>query len=166
MNHSARFALPMLHAGQAQKEVFHNEALTIVDILLHAGVVAIDTDAPPVDPDIGEAWILGPAPLDAWSGHEREIAAWTGGGWRFVAPVPGMAIWVESEGLFAQFGAGEWRLGAVVAERIEIGGNQVVGPRGAAITSPEAGSTIDAEARTAIMAILDALRAHGLITGD
>ena len=165
MNHSTRFALPMLHAGQAQKEVFHNEALTIIDILLYAGVIDIAVDAPPAEPQVGEAWIVGAAPLDAWSGHPSEIAAWTEGGWRFVAPTPGMTVWVDSGGLYARFRDGEWRLGTLVAERVEVGGIQVVGPQAAAIPAPEAGTTIDAEARSAINAVLDALRAHGLIAG-
>lgn len=33
----------------------------------------------------------------------------------------------------------------------------------AAISNPAGGATVDAEARTAIIAILDAMRAHGLI---
>ncbi|MFL9839935.1 DUF2793 domain-containing protein [Sphingomonas sp. ST-64] len=165
MNHSARFALPMLHAGQAQKEMFHNEALTIIDILLHAGVKAIALDAPPIDPQAGAAWVIGTAPLDAWSGHESEIAAWTEGGWRFLPPTSGMTVWVESAGLSARFADGAWEIGTVVAERVEIGGNRVLGPRLAAIPAPDAGTTIDAEARTAINAVLDALRAHGLIAG-
>ena len=35
---SGRFALPFLVPGQAQKEVFHNEALATVDALLHPAV--------------------------------------------------------------------------------------------------------------------------------
>ena len=35
---SARFALPLLQPGQAQKEVFHNEALTAVALLIEAAV--------------------------------------------------------------------------------------------------------------------------------
>lgn len=39
----------------------------------------------------------------------------------------------------------------------------VVADEQAAITDPAGGATIDAQARTAIIAILNALRAHGLI---
>ena len=44
-----------------------------------------------------------------------------------------------------------------------VDGTKVVGARGAAITDPTGGSTIDSQARTAIGSILSALRAHGLI---
>jgi hypothetical protein len=46
---------------------------------------------------------------------------------------------------------------------VKVGGQQVVGSQAAAIASPSGGATVDAEARTAIDAILAALRAHGLI---
>jgi hypothetical protein len=36
MSTTARFALPLIAPGQAQKEVYHNEALTAVDAALHA----------------------------------------------------------------------------------------------------------------------------------
>lgn len=41
---------------------------------------------------------------------------------------------------------------------------QVIGNRGAAVTAPTGGVTIDAEARTAINAIISRLSAHGLIS--
>lgn len=44
------------------------------------------------------------------------------------------------------------------------GGTQVVGARGAAVTAPTGGATIDAESRTAINAILARMVAHGLIS--
>ncbi len=46
---------------------------------------------------------------------------------------------------------------------IKINGTQVITSQQAAISSPSGGSTIDAEARTAINDILAALRTHGLI---
>src|SRR5690606_17821307 len=57
---SARFALPMLLPGQAQKELFHNEALTVIDTALHPTVAGIVSD-PPGAPDVGASWIVGVA---------------------------------------------------------------------------------------------------------
>jgi phage baseplate assembly protein V len=45
----------------------------------------------------------------------------------------------------------------------KVAGNQVVGPRGAAVSDPTGGSTVDTQARTAIAGMLARLRAHGLI---
>jgi hypothetical protein len=45
----------------------------------------------------------------------------------------------------------------------QVNGTQVVGAQGATITDPTGGVVIDAEARTAINALIDRLQAHGLI---
>ena len=44
---SDRFALPLLHAGQAQKEITHNEALQLIDMLLHPYAESASLTAPP-----------------------------------------------------------------------------------------------------------------------
>lgn len=48
-------------------------------------------------------------------------------------------------------------------ETYTINGTQVVGARGAAVSDPTGGATVDTESRAAIAAILARLRAHGLI---
>lgn len=46
---------------------------------------------------------------------------------------------------------------------LQVGSNKVVGTRGAAVANATGGSTVDAEARTAINDLLARVRAHGLI---
>jgi hypothetical protein len=81
---TARFALPLLHAGQAQKEMTHNEALLALDILLHPEVEALGENQPPPAPSAGQCWIVGDAPIGAWAGQADRIAAWSPAGWRFL----------------------------------------------------------------------------------
>jgi hypothetical protein len=54
-------------------------------------------------------------------------------------------------------------MGVVRGSSLVLGGVQVVGSRGAAITAPSGGTTIDSQARSTIGQILAALRQHGLI---
>jgi hypothetical protein len=124
---------------------------------------AIGVDDPPATPMAGQAWIIGPAPTGDWSGHADALALWTDGGWRLVTPVPGMAVWVPSLGVDARYDGTAWQVGDVVADRLSIGGVQVVGARQAAVAMPSGGAVIDAQARSAISAILAALAAHGLV---
>lgn len=49
------------------------------------------------------------------------------------------------------------------AAAFKVAGNQVLGAQGAAVSDASGGSTIDAEARTAINVLLARLRTHGLI---
>ena len=158
-----RWALPLLQPGQAQKEMFHNEGLATLDLIVQPAVEAIGLDTPPGAPESGQSWILGDAPTGAWTGKARHLAGWSTAGWRFVAPVEGMKVWVAADALTARFQDGDWVLGEETAARVVIGGDPVVGARQAAISDPSGGTTADAESRAAIAAILAALRAHGLI---
>jgi hypothetical protein len=162
---SARLALPLLAAGQAGKEVTHNEALTRLDMLVQPAVVGLGGNTPPADPRPGQCWIVGPAPTDAWAGHGDALACWTTGGWRFAGAADGLVVWNMSAGQPLAYRDGRWRDGEVVAGRLIICGVPVVGPRGGAIAEPEGGTVIDTAARQTLARILSALRQHGLIAG-
>lgn len=157
-----RLALPLLAAGQAQKEMYHNEALALIDLVLCGAAVATDVEVPPEAPELGASWILGDAPEAEWAGYARHLAGWTEGGWRFVAPREGMRIWLSETAGFALFTEGEWQAGRAHG-RLLVDGQQIIGPRGAAITEPTGGTVVDAEARAAILAMLEVMRVHGLI---
>lgn len=166
MNETNRWALPLLAAGQAQKEMTHNEALALLDLLAAPGVVAVGTVTPPASPVVGQCWVVGAAPTDAWSGRAGALAGWTGAGtgWRFISPREGLAVWSEADGCVATYAGGQWRIGTVAASEVTIGGQRVVGARRPGIAPPAGGAVTDAEARTAIGQILAALTAHGLIS--
>jgi hypothetical protein len=158
-----RLALPLLVAGQAQKELFHNEALTVIDMLVQPAVASAGIDVPPPAPATGQGWIVGPAPSGAWAGHAHSLACWTDGGWRFVAPFEGMCLWVLDVALPARWHAGAWAVGTIAATEIVVAGSKVLGARRPPIANPAGGTTVDAPARTAIDAVLAALREHGII---
>lgn len=157
-----RLSLPLLEPGQAQKEMFHNEALVLLDIAVQASAVAAMVNVPPVAPAIGQCWIIGPAPQGAWAGQAGKLAGWTDGGWRFLTPGEGLRIWVAADQAVALHSGGTWYQGRTYG-RLFIDGHQVVGPRSANIAEPTGGVTVDAEARRAISAVVQTLRQHGLI---
>ena len=163
MDSTCRWALPQLFAGQAQKELFHNEALARIDMLLHGAAESANLDEPPVAPTAGACWIVAVGAIGAWEGQDGAVAGWTEGGWRFAAPRAGLSLWVADRGHVMLHDGVNWRDSAVQADGIHIGGTKVVGAAGAAIASPTGGATVDAEARSALVAILGALREHGLI---
>ena len=160
---TARFALPFIASGQAQKEVFHNEALARIDALLQASVEVVSLDEPPASPATGQCWIVGGTPIGAWAGQALALAAWSDGGWRFVAPRIGMTAWSIADDVPLRFDGTTWQLGEIAARRLVVGGTQVVVGQQPAIADPIGGSATDAEGRTAISAMLAALRHHGLI---
>jgi len=118
---------------------------------------------PPTSPALGACYIVGADATGAWAGMSGCIAAWTTGGWRFVQPVDGMSLYERTSDIWAVYRNGAWELGMVRGALLIIDGQQVVGPREAAIISPSGGTVVDSEARAGIEAILGALRQHGLI---
>jgi hypothetical protein len=140
---SARLALPFLETGQAQKEWTHNEALALLDIAVQATVEGV-ADSPPASPAAGACWIVGGTPSGAWAGRAGSVAGWTAGGWRFVGAREGMSAWSLAEDTIVRYRNGAWSLDRVPP-----------------ITAPSGGTTIDAECRSAVAAILAALQIRG-----
>lgn len=164
MDSTERLALPLLAPGQAQKELFHNEALQMLDIAVAASVEGTPGDDPPSTPGLGTAYLVGDTPAADWSGYAHHIAGFGIAGWRFIAPRIGMSVFVKSSQTVAVYTDAGWEIGKVRAASVIIDGVQVVGPRTGSISDPSGGSTIDAEARAAVAGILATLRQHGLIS--
>lgn len=160
---TVRLAFPLLQTAQAQKEITHNEALIRLDFLLGGAAQSADVADPPVEPQPGQGWIVAAGATGAWAGQDERIAFWDAGGWRFVVPVEGVRLWLLDRQVEARYGTGAWQIGQVQAARIQIGGADVLGEQQPAIGDPAGGSVVDAQARAALSALLEALRAHGLI---
>lgn len=139
-----RFGLPLLFAGQSQKEITVNEAFMDADILLHAAIEGTAGSAP-ASPSAGQAWIVGSGATGAFVGQTNCIAAWNEGGWRFVTPREGMRAYDVSSSAHRIFSGGGWQLVAAPA-------------------IPSGGSVVDTQARTAISEIIAALRLGGIIS--
>ncbi|MEJ2459702.1 MAG: DUF2793 domain-containing protein, partial [Novosphingobium sp.] len=82
---SPRFALPLLYSGQAQKEVFVNEAFSIADALLHCAIEE-ETATPPAAPADGRNWLIASGATGEWTGLDRMLACRQSGNWIFVSP--------------------------------------------------------------------------------
>lgn len=138
---SPRFALPLLFAGQAQKEAFVNEAHALTDALLHCAIEG-EAAAPPTTPVDGANWLVAASPAGAWAGQTGKIACRQAGNWLFVTPRDGMILLNRTNGQQRRYYAG-WLSPTVPS-------------------APSGGSTVDAEARTAISALVAALRTAGI----
>lgn len=163
MSGTARLNLPLLSTGQAQKETTVNEGLQLLDFVIAGAVIEMPRNDPPESPAVGECYIVGDAPTGAWTGWADALAGYSAGGWRRVPPVAGMRLYVQSADRWASYRGTGWEIGVVRGSKLMVDGQQVIGPRGAAIASPAGGSTIDVEARATIGQILAALRTHGLL---
>ena len=163
MSATPRLSLPFIVPGQAQKELLHNEALQVLDVLVVGPVEGLPLASPPASPATGDCYSVAGSPNGAWAGQAKRIAAYTSGGWRFVEPRAGMSVHVVSSEETAVYHDGAWEVGTLNGWQLVIDGLKVVGSRGSAITAPAGGATVDAEARTALGLVLAAMHEHGLI---
>lgn len=160
---SDRFGLPFLAAGQSQKEITHNEALLLIDILLHPVVENIAQAAVPDAPVAGQCWVVASGATGEWSDKENMLACYTSGGWRFLAPCKTMMVNATDNGRYYGYDGTEWALLPMQHDGYYVSGKKIIGGRAAAISPPDGGSVVDAEMRAAFVQLLLRLREHGLI---
>ncbi|MBT2186866.1 DUF2793 domain-containing protein [Sphingobium nicotianae] len=163
MAQTDRLGLPLLAAGQAQKEVTHNEALILLDCLTQAAVESADLAAPPMTPSPGQCWIVGSGATGEWADRDAMLAAWTASGWLFASPRTGWRVWAIDRANGVRFNGAHWIDEPAQDDGYYVDDERVVGARQGAIVSVTGGAVQDSEARAAIAAILSALRVHGLI---
>lgn len=137
-----RLELPLLFAGQSQKEGYVNEVSVRIDALLH-GAIEGEAATPPLTPAEGQCWLVGPSPTGEWSGNPGKIAARQAGNWLFFTPRDGMRLLNRATGQEIRYQAG-WQVPSRPA-------------------APSGGTTIDAEARSAIAALMACLTQAGII---
>jgi hypothetical protein len=133
-----RHALPFLFPGQAQREVFVNEALARLDALVQPSVLGERT-SPPSAPASGDCYLVAAPATGDWEGQDGAIASWTGTHWLLAPPCAGARIHDAASGAIAVYSTADgWR-------------------RAATPSAPVGGVTQDVEARAAIAEIVACL---------
>ncbi len=140
-----RFELPLLFAGQFQKEFFVNAALALCDALIQPDVAG-EIVAPPIDPASGDCWLVGQGATGAFAGRDGNLAVRRDDDWMFIVPRDGMRVFDRSVGLYLLYSEG-WR-------------------RETAVLEPAGGQTVDGEARTAIAQLIGVLVRAGILPAN
>lgn len=138
---TARHGLPLLFAGQSQKETYVNEALARIDALIDLAIEG-DLAAPPTSPADGQAWRIAEGATGEWVDRSGQIAARQAGNWLYLLPRDGLNVFNRATGQTALYNGG-WQVPSRPA-------------------APSGGTTADNEARIAIAAILAALTTAGV----
>nr|WP_295661304.1 DUF2793 domain-containing protein [Polymorphobacter sp.] len=160
---SARYALPLLQSGQAQKEITHNGAIAAIDALLHLAVESRVLAAPPAGVGPPGGWIVAGGAFGLWAGRSGQIAILDAGGWSFVVPRDGCLAYVRDEGLFAVCIGGTWHADAWPARALSVNGRTMLATTPIALAGASGGAVVDVEARAALAALTSAMRAMGLV---
>lgn len=107
LTRTPRFALPFLFPGQAQRELFVNEALIRIDAGLHAAVLDSRAD-PPSDLAEGDCYLITESASGEWTGKEGRIATYSAGTWHYQDPLAGMRVWEAGRAAWAHFDGNSW----------------------------------------------------------
>lgn len=162
MSETIRHRLPLLAAGQAQKEVTHNDALLAIDRQLQLSVVSRVVGVPPAVPVPGSTYVVPAGASGAWAGQTDKLAMHDGFGWVFTTPRTGCLAWIEAENGFTVYQNG-WTAGGWPVTALRIAGRTVLGVVPVAIAEPVGGAVIDVQSRNTIAQILIALRDQAII---
>ena len=140
-----RHSLPLLYPGQAQKEVFVNEALARLDALAQP-VITSTLSAPPATHAAGDTFLVADPASAEWTGQEGSLAISQDTHWEFQAPYEGMRIF-DREQETIRIWRGGWSLSPPIPD-------------------PAGGTVVDDEARGAIATLLESLRALGILPAN
>lgn len=112
--------LPELTQGQSSKEITHNQALRIIDVLVPVALVQDkDLTAPPAHV-AGNLYIVASGATGAWTGQANKLAYSDGSTWYFITPKNKWPAFVVDEAKNYRFNGSVW-----VAETVGdvLGGN-------------------------------------------
>lgn len=110
MDASARLGLPYLVAGQMQKHVTVNEALTRLDVLVQTRIASRSTTAQPASPTEGDLYVLPDGATGAdWSGRAAgDLVRADVSGWTAETPPEGTVALIADEGRVVVRHGGGW----------------------------------------------------------
>lgn len=108
MQNTGRFELPLIMPSQAQKHVTHNEALTLLDGLVHLVIKTAGDTAPPVGAAVDDTFLVGAPASGVWFGQAGKLAFNTDAGWRFAAPVRGVIAFFAAANELRLYEQGVW----------------------------------------------------------
>ena len=94
--------------SQAQKHVTHNEALTLLDGLIHLVIKTEGETLPPLSAAVDDAFLVGAPATGAWFGQEAKLAFNTDAGWRFAAPARGIIAFFAAANELRIYEQGAW----------------------------------------------------------
>lgn len=109
MHNSERLNLPYIQPAQAQKHVTHNEAIELLDKLVHMAVDDALQSPPDEALDLDTMVLVDIDASGAFEGRDNSIAVYQGAGWAFLTPQDGWMVYNKARGHFISFSDGRWK---------------------------------------------------------
>lgn len=120
MDQTLNLKLPYILPSQAQKHVTHNEALRLLDAVVHLSIKSRTRTDAPETPASGDRYLVAAPALGSWTGKDGTIASFIDGGWLFVAPAVGWQAYVEDEAQLLVFDGNLWKGVSSVPDNLSL----------------------------------------------
>lgn len=120
MDQTPNLRLPYILPSQAQKHITHNEALRLLDAVVHLSVKSRSQTEPPETPGSGDRYLVAAPTTGSWAGNDGAIASFIDGGWLFVSPAVGWQTYVEDETQLIVFDGDLWKGVSSVPESLSL----------------------------------------------
>lgn len=120
MDQTPNLKLPYIMPSQAQKHVTHNEALRLLDAVVHLSVRSRVKTVAPVTPASGERHIIASPATGLWAGKEGMIGFFIDDGWSFVAVAKGWLAYVEDESTLLVYNGTVWEVTGAVPDSLSL----------------------------------------------
>ncbi len=161
MPQTPRLALPLISAGQSQKDVTHNDAVLALDRLVALRAASRSEAVPPASAAIGDVQIVPATGAAAWGQPAGTLMHWQGDGWLPEGPRDGQMVLVADENVMLVHRGGWQDLWPVAG--LTVGGRALLAAPAVAMLPPTGGGTVDAQARAAIADLIVILQQQGIL---
>jgi len=108
MDQTPNLKLPYIMPSQAQKHVTHNEAIRLLDAVVHLSVRSQSQTTAPVTPASGDRYIVAAPATGTWANKAGMVAFFVDGGWSFIAVAKGWLAYIEDESSLFVFNGTSW----------------------------------------------------------
>lgn len=101
--------LPFIMPSQAQKHITHNEALQVLDGIMHLSVESREVSSPPADILDGMRFLIPDLSQGIWEEQANKLAYFDGHTWIYYEPRPGWICHVVDENIMIFYDGQSWQ---------------------------------------------------------
>ena len=106
-------ALPELSQSQSSKEITHNQALRIIDVLLPIAVVQDKDLTTPPSHVAGNLYIVAASATGSWASQDNKLAYSDGSSWYFITPKNKWTAYVADELKTYRYNGASWMVESI-----------------------------------------------------
>lgn len=105
---TTQLGLSTMTEAQALAYLLINDSLVKIDAIIQLSVKDRGLTSPPGSPVEGDRYLIAATATGTWTGHDGQIAIYTGGGWVYLTAKEGWKVWIDDEDLLVIYDGSSW----------------------------------------------------------